>query len=107
MTAVLPRTAPPPLLPRQLWTGRVAEHMTVHAYAGNHTCCGLLTRDGYRTPAVETIRLDAVWCAACWPGRRCYVCGAPSGSWTQCRTCFAALDRAEHARDAVDGWDVA
>jgi hypothetical protein len=108
MTAVLPpRTHPAPLLPQHPWTELVAQGMTVHAYAGNLTDCGVITRDGLRTPITMAIGLEAKWCGGCWPGRRCRICDAPSGDWSECRDCTSALLAAERARDAVGGWDTA
>jgi hypothetical protein len=31
-----------------------------------------------------------IWCAGCWPGGRCEICGSPSGQHSECLRCNSA-----------------
>jgi hypothetical protein len=43
-----------------------------------------------------------IWCAGCWPGGRCEICGAPSGQHSECVRCnSASLNIDDHLRRAA------
>lgn len=103
---------PAPLLPDHVYASAYTFNATLHR---PHTigplnigraACGWLNTAALTRPTTEMARYQPVWCAKCWPLRRCAVCGAPSGGQTECHTCTtiaisveADLDRAAEYRE--------
>jgi hypothetical protein len=105
------RPAVHPAVPGEVYTTHTRPpvlHLPIRTQASHPTAaCGwITTRDAVRTTN-EVRWTGPVWCQDCWPGRRCQVCGAPSGQYQECSVCsrerMLAEIRMEQATDDA-GW---
>lgn len=78
-----------PAVPDLLWVEMYAKATTAHRteHLAMFTACHRALWPFWLLGRAKARLLDATYCQTCWPGRRCEVCGLPSGGSELCRLC--------------------